>query len=61
MIVPEDNGEDENAPLCAMRIADQLVKWGKGEPIIFDDCYEHSVWNRSKVDRVLLLFDVWYV
>lgn len=27
---------------------------------MFDDCYEHEVWNKTDEDRVLLLFDLWH-
>ena len=37
----------------------QEVKWEVGEPLFFDDCYEHFVWNKTKSDRVVLLFDMW--
>jgi aspartyl/asparaginyl beta-hydroxylase (cupin superfamily) len=35
------------------------VKWQTGVPLFFDDSYEHSVWNNTDQDRVVLLFDVW--
>lgn len=28
--------------------------------MVFDDCYEHEVWNRTDEERVLLLFDLWH-
>ena len=34
-------------------------KWKVGVPLFFDDSYEHSVWNNTGEDRVVLLFDVW--
>ena len=30
------------------------------EPLIFDDSYEHETWNRTGVDRVVLLLDLWH-
>jgi aspartyl/asparaginyl beta-hydroxylase (cupin superfamily) len=44
---------------CGMQVGDETVVWKAGEPVIFDDCYQHRVWNESKEERVLLLFDVW--
>ena len=36
------------------------MKWEVGVPLIFDDTYEHSVWNNTNQDRVILLFDLWF-
>eukprot|EP01037_Dinobryon_pediforme_P029430 gene29430-33066_t len=44
-----------------IRIADKTVRWQEGEPIFFDDCYDHEVWNKTNESRVILLFDLWYV
>ena len=45
---------------CGMRIADHTVRWQAGEPVFFDDCYEHTVWNNTSSERVVLIFDVWH-
>lgn len=44
---------------CGIRIGDQIVHWEAGRPLIFDDCYEHEVWNDSEQPRVVVLFDTW--
>ena len=31
-----------------------------GKALIFDDAFEHEVWNEADSDRVVLLFDLWY-
>ena len=28
--------------------------------MVFDDCYDHEVWNKTDGERVLLLFDLWH-
>lgn len=28
--------------------------------MVFDDSYEHEVWNKTDKERVLLLFDLWH-
>jgi aspartyl/asparaginyl beta-hydroxylase (cupin superfamily) len=33
--------------------------WGGG-PLVFDDSFEHSTWNRTRRDRAVLLFDLWH-
>ena len=46
---------------CGMQVGDKTVTWEEGKPVLFDDCYEHKVWNETDEERVLLLFDLWYV
>jgi aspartate beta-hydroxylase len=31
-----------------------------GEPLIFDDAFEHAARNHTKEDRLVLLFDLWH-
>ena len=31
-----------------------------GECLIFDDAFEHEVWNDGAQERALLLFDLWH-
>lgn len=35
-------------------------RWTEGKCIVFDDSYEHEVWNRSADDRVVLLLNFWH-
>jgi aspartyl/asparaginyl beta-hydroxylase (cupin superfamily) len=46
--------------VVGMRIAGQEMVWERGKPIVFDDTYEHSVWNQGDRERVVLLFDLWH-
>jgi beta-hydroxylase len=43
---------------CRIRVADQLLQWREGESLLFDDTYEHEVWNDSDKDRVVLFLDI---
>jgi aspartyl/asparaginyl beta-hydroxylase (cupin superfamily) len=52
-------GPDEPGTI-GMRIAGETVRWEAGRPVVFDDTYEHEVWNTTSEDRVVLLFDVWH-
>lgn len=38
-----------------MRVADRIVRWAEGETLVFDDTYDHEVWNDSAGTRVVLL------
>lgn len=41
-----------------MRIDNQKILWGEGKAVVFDDTYEHEVWNNSNQVRVVLLIDI---
>src|SRR4029077_7992939 len=41
-----------------IRVKDQFYTWKEGASVLFDDCWEHEVFNESKEDRVVLLVDV---
>lgn len=51
IIVPSDKER------CAIKIEDEFKNWKEGELLIFDDSLEHSAWNNSSEDRVVLMFD----
>jgi len=55
-LVPEAGPEQ-----LGMQIGASTVTWQSGIPLIFDDCFLHSVWNRTAKERVVLLFDIWWV
>jgi beta-hydroxylase len=38
-----------------MRVDRDYVRWGEGETLIFDDTYQHEVWNDTDETRVVLL------
>ena len=42
---------------CRMRVGDETCVWREGELFVFDDTYEHEVWNDTDEERVVLLFD----
>jgi len=41
-----------------IRVGNQWATWAEGSAIMFDDCYEHEVWNDSDSDRIVLFLDV---
>lgn len=45
-------------PDCGMRVGDQTFTWTEGRCLVFDDSFEHEVWNDSERPRVVLLFDI---
>ena len=40
-----------------MRVATETVRWREGELIVFDDSFEHEVWNESGETRIVLIVD----
>ncbi|CAM9735658.1 unnamed protein product [Ectocarpus fasciculatus] len=45
---------------CGMRVGGETRPWEEGKCLVFDDSYEHEVWNKTEGERVLLLFDLWH-
>ena len=43
-----------------MRIGAERRHWTAGRVTLFDDAYEHEVWNNASSARVVLLIDVWH-
>lgn len=52
LIVPEPNSA------CRIRVADEVRSWGEGKSLIFDDSFQHEVWNDSNEHRIVLILDV---
>ncbi|CAM9486207.1 unnamed protein product [Ascophyllum nodosum] len=55
LVVPSSDPEK-----CGMRVGGEIRPWEEGRCLVFDDCYEHEVWNKTEGERVLLLFDLWH-
>ncbi|MGH9348305.1 MAG: aspartyl/asparaginyl beta-hydroxylase domain-containing protein [Vicinamibacterales bacterium] len=43
---------------ASMRVGDRTVSWREGTCVVFDDSFEHEVWNPTAEPRVVLLFDI---
>jgi ornithine lipid ester-linked acyl 2-hydroxylase len=52
LIVPRD------AQACRIRVGEDFRHWVEGESMIFDDTYNHEVWNDTDETRVVLFVDV---
>ncbi len=48
LIVPRDGD-------VRMRVDDRVVRWSEGQTLVFDDTYDHEVWNDTESTRVVLL------
>lgn len=52
LIIPGSPGD------CVMRIENTKICWEEGKSVVFDDTYDHEVWNNTDAVRVVLLIDV---
>jgi len=52
MIIPKGD--------VGIRVGSKTKKWKEGKLLIFDDSYEHEVWNNTEYDRVVLLINFWH-
>lgn len=52
LIVPRD------AESCRIRVGGDFRHWREGESMIFDDTFNHEVWNDTDETRVVLFVDV---
>ena len=52
LIIPGKPGD------CVMRIENENIYWQEGKTVVFDDTYEHEVWNNTGEVRVVLLLDI---
>ena len=50
--VPQDNTN------CKIRVGEEFFTWKEGECTVFDDFYDHEVWNDTDEYRAVLFFDV---
>ena len=51
LIVPEPKEQ------CRIRVDEEIAHWEEGKSMIFDDCFEHEVWNDTEGRRVVLFLD----
>jgi len=52
LIVPKD------AEACRIRVGEDFRHWEEGRSMIFDDTFNHEVWNDTDETRVVLFVDV---
>jgi aspartyl/asparaginyl beta-hydroxylase (cupin superfamily) len=45
---------------CGLRVGDETRGWEEGRAILFDDSFEHEVWNYGGGVRVVLFLSVWH-
>jgi aspartyl/asparaginyl beta-hydroxylase (cupin superfamily) len=45
---------------CGLRVGDEIRTWDEGRVLVFDDSFEHEVWNYGTGVRVVLFMSVWH-
>jgi aspartyl/asparaginyl beta-hydroxylase (cupin superfamily) len=52
LVVPED------AESCRIRVGEDFRYWEAGKSLVFDDTFNHEVWNDTDETRIVLFVDV---
>jgi ornithine lipid ester-linked acyl 2-hydroxylase len=52
LVVPHD------AEACRIRVGEDIRHWEEGKSLVFDDTFNHEVWNDTDETRVVLFVDV---
>jgi aspartyl/asparaginyl beta-hydroxylase (cupin superfamily) len=52
LVVPED------VEACRIRVGEDVRHWEEGSSMVFDDTFNHEVWNDTDETRVVLFVDV---
>jgi aspartyl/asparaginyl beta-hydroxylase (cupin superfamily) len=47
-------------PGCFIRVGTDERAWEEGELLVFDDSFEHEVWNHSDQTRIVLFLNFWH-
>uniref|UniRef100_A0A8C4MAX9 Aspartyl/asparaginy/proline hydroxylase domain-containing protein n=1 Tax=Equus asinus asinus TaxID=83772 RepID=A0A8C4MAX9_EQUAS len=45
---------------CKIRCANETKTWEEGKVLIFDDSFEHEVWQDAASFRLIFIVDVWH-
>lgn len=45
---------------CRLRVGAETRSWEAGSVVVFDDSFEHELWNDSDETRIVLIVDVWH-
>lgn len=47
-------------PGCSIRVGQETRNWQQGQVLLFEDSFEHEVWNRGQTRRAILIVDFWH-
>lgn len=49
-----------NHTVPTIRVANTTKVWEEGKVLVFDDSFEHEIFNPTKRDRIVLILDAWH-
>lgn len=44
--------------MARLRVKDDIYRWSPGKCVIFDDSFEHEVWQDGETERIVLVADI---
>lgn len=44
---------------AVIRVGKEEQPWAEGKCMVFDDSFDHEVWNKSDSIRMVLILDMW--
>lgn len=47
-------------PKCTIRVGDETRRWTLGKCLVFDDSFEHEIWNRGEKPFAALSLEIWH-
>ena len=47
-------------PESALEVGGRRQRWEEGKVLVFDDSFEHEVWNPSERPRLVFIVDAWH-
>jgi aspartyl/asparaginyl beta-hydroxylase (cupin superfamily) len=57
LIVPNSSSSSSTrsngVDACGIRVGEEVRPWIEGKAMLFDDAYEHEVWNHTDQERVV--------
>jgi aspartyl/asparaginyl beta-hydroxylase (cupin superfamily) len=45
---------------CGIRVGEGSRQWQQGQCLLFEDGFQHEVWNHSTTNRLVLIVDFWH-
>lgn len=62
LVVPTASASAAAAAAAAarLRVSGSTLHWVEGEVLLFDDSFEHEVWNDAETTRAVLIIDLWH-
>jgi aspartyl/asparaginyl beta-hydroxylase (cupin superfamily) len=48
-----NSSSSDDVDACGIRVGEEVRPWIEGKAMLFDDAYEHEVWNHTDQERVV--------